>query len=224
MTQSPTGSPPRGRGKVHNLGYEYTYLMDHPRVGGEKAKANCRHFWPVGSPPRGRGKVVAFILAYVAVGITPAWAGKSLQRSQTMKIFRDHPRVGGEKSFIHSWLSVGTGSPPRGRGKAQMDLSNLEQLRITPAWAGKSIVYDLPIKQEEDHPRVGGEKQDVLHCDGVAQGSPPRGRGKACWIAPSVLYPRITPAWAGKSLHCFASYRLPGDHPRVGGEKTKKIP
>ena len=77
VTQSPTGSPPRGRGKVHNLGYEYTYLMDHPRVGGEKAKANCRHFWPVGSPPRGRGKVVAFILAYVAVGITPAWAGKS---------------------------------------------------------------------------------------------------------------------------------------------------
>ena len=50
------GSPPHGRGKVHNLGYEYTYLRitpawagkssasnqvhpderDHPRVGGEK--------------------------------------------------------------------------------------------------------------------------------------------------------------------------------------------
>ena len=70
----------------------------------------------------------------------------------------DHPRVGGEKSFIHSWLSVGTGSPPRGRGKAQMDLSNLEQLRITPAWAGKSRSADLRSELSEDHPRVGGEK------------------------------------------------------------------
>ena len=75
---------------------------DHPRVGGEKAKANCRHFWPVGSPPRGRGKVVAFILAYVAVGITPAWAGKSRLNQRKNRWKQDHPRVGGEKYCSHN--------------------------------------------------------------------------------------------------------------------------
>ena len=152
------GSPPRGQGKVGStsaktvgnritpawagksivLIIEPKVIEDHPRVGGEKMSVWVLVRLWAGSPPRGRGKVRCVPLPHDQAGITPAWAGKSLQRSQTMKIFRDHPRVGGEKSFIHSWLSVGTGSPPRGRGKAQMDLSNLEQLRITPAWAGKS--------------------------------------------------------------------------------------
>ena len=35
---------------------------------------------------------------------------------------------------------------------------------------------------------------------------------------------RITPAYAGKSLFCFESMCLLRDHPRVCGEKTKKIP
>ena len=39
-----------------------------------------------------------------------------------------------------------------------------------------------------------------------------------------VLKDRITPAWAGKSEQQLrAAYEM-GDHPRMGGEKTKKIP
>ena len=34
----------------------------------------------------------------------------------------------------------------------------------------------------------------------------------------------ITPAWAGKSCPLTAFQQLKEDHPRVGGEKTKKIP
>ena len=131
--------------------------------------------------------------------------------------------MGGEKVVVVVVEYVEKGSPPRGRGKVIVSVQHAMFLRITPAWAGKSIVYDLPIKQEEDHPRVGGEKQDVLHCDGVAQGSPPRGRGKACWIAPSVLYPRITPAWAGKSSAELQKPAGAGDHPRVGGEKVNFV-
>ena len=50
-------------------------------------------------------------------------------------------------------------------------------------------------------------------------GSPPRGRGKG---VSNVLVPEkfgITPAWAGKSASPGFSGFLPGDHPRVGGEK-----
>ena len=52
---------------------------------------------------------------------------------------------------------------------------------------------------------------------------PPRGRGKAGEDHLVTQLPGITPAQAGKSRRCC----LPGsprrDHPRVGGEKTKKI-
>ena len=34
----------------------------------------------------------------------------------------------------------------------------------------------------------------------------------------------ITPAYAGKSLLCNRSFLAARDHPRVCGEKTKKIP
>ena len=91
----------------------------------------------------------------------------------------DHPRVGGEKalltecrhcavgitpawagkkSYINAAMDSGVGSPPRGRGKSCC---------IIPRWT-----------MQEDHPRVGGEKDrdEILKTDAF----------------------RITPAWAGK--------------------------
>ena len=53
----------------------------------------------------------------------------------------------------------------------------------------------------------------------MAQGSPPRVRGKAPGQLPPVDKAGITPACAGKS--CMNNYTTPraGDHPRVCGEK-----
>ena len=49
-------------------------------------------------------------------------------------------------------------------------------------------------------------------------------RGKAIDARCTVTFDGITPAYAGKS-HCqiVAIFRI-GDHPRLCGEKTKKIP
>ena len=71
--------------------------MWNPRMGGEKRRNLMNEQKEKGSPPRGRGKARADMGAARLRWITPAWAGKSLQRSLTMTIFRDHPRVGGEK-------------------------------------------------------------------------------------------------------------------------------
>ena len=49
-------------------------------------------------------------------------------------------------------------------------------------------------------------------------------RGKATFYSCWVLYPRITPAYAGKSAFPIEHIGLVRDHPRVCGEKTKKIP
>ena len=49
------------------------------------------------------------------------------------------------------------GSPPRGRGIVAVVLAHREELRITPAWAGNSLVEPAMRPRREDHPRVGGE-------------------------------------------------------------------
>ena len=94
------------------------------------------------------------------------------------------------------------------------------ELRITPAWAGKSICKNLFISIRKDHPRVGGEKFIVHVKPFFAVGSPPRGRGKAGSARCASGGDRITPAWAGKSTGGTDAGKQTQDHPRVGGEKT----
>ena len=178
----------------------------------------------MGSPPRGRGKGIFAILALSATGITPAWAGKRCLNDLVDVDWQDHPRVGGEKEWTVHYHRQTEGSPPRGRGKGIKRSSHAHQTGITPAWAGKSRSFISFHFFGEDHPRVGGEKLPVFSiCAGVS-GSPPRGRGKVTRLYALADLEGITPAWAGKSCGRAAPRAQKRDHPRVGGEKTKKIP
>ena len=69
------------------------------------------------------------------------------------------------------------------------------------------------------NPRVGGEKKPDLYYAGLAQGSPPRGQGKADPSLPRIDRIGITPAWAGKSGKLYRRHMGAQDHPRMGGEK-----
>lgn len=69
-----------------------------------------------------------------------------------------------------------------------------------------------------------GEKYKIKKRYPLEMGSPPHVRGKDSEITEQTFRDRITPACAGKSFqfrkktcHCV-------DHPRMCGEKTKKIP
>ena len=74
-----------------------------------------------------------------------------------------------------------------------------DQQRITPAWAGKSLLMYAALLKYRDHPRVGGEKRFCLILHSLCGGSPPRGRGKVDEATYEQKPTRITPAWAGKS-------------------------
>ena len=238
------GSPPRGRGKVDTISNNsrarritpawagkssLCHLCalgsgDHPRVGGEKRMKKSRATETKGSPPRGRGKVTDLRELAAREGITPAWAGKSNFVPIEIEGAEDHPRVGGEKLETGYSTICCSGSPPRGRGKVQRACPDAKIIRITPAWAGKSQYHLVKVSGGGDHPRVGGEKAFTISTMIVGKGSPPRGRGKA-ERAPRIDLPaRITPAWAGKRLQRRLFLSVIQDHPRVGGEKTKKIP
>ena len=156
--------------------------------------------------------------------ITPAWAGKSITLPFQFIWQKDHPRVGGEK-FTRSYaLAFHLGSPPRGRGKVSLTTARTSITRITPAWAGKSQHGAAERRVDRDHPRVGGEKSCPSCVSADTPGSPPRGRGKVDLFGGSGTTLRITPAWAGKSQGPSRPADTDKDHPRVGGEKTKKIP
>ena len=85
------------------------------------------------------------------------------------------------------------------RGKVRKIRNLLFQIRITPAYAGKSVDRQAVIVRERDHPRLCGEKLSDAVSSLLTLGSPPPMRGKAKVTLAAVLVSRITPAYAGKS-------------------------
>ena len=131
------GSPPRMRGKETELRLPIgelritpayagkrqgnkisnTQYTDHPRVCGEKRDLFPAAWSYAGSPPRMRGKGQICPRRGLQRGITPAYAGKRLNTSSVPALYRDHPRVCGEKGATERRQRRGPGSPPRMRGK-----------------------------------------------------------------------------------------------------------
>ena len=119
-------------------------------------------------------------------------------------MWRDHPRMGGEKARPCIAPPPCRGSPPHGRGKERFKLALDIQQGITPAWAGKSLPELLRSHSGRDHPRMGGEKGHTYKKRLFGGG--------------------ITPAWAGKSPGCAILSVQREDHPRMGGEKPTRPP
>ena len=109
-----------------------------------------------------RGKDWQCFAGSSACGITPAYAGKRLADILEK---RDQ-----------------TGSPPPMRGKAANEIVVSAYLGITPAYAGKSPER-VPVRlQSRDHPRLCGEKYNVIHFLSPPSGSPPPMRGKVLYV------------------------------------------
>ena len=166
-----------------------------------------------------RGKGIQPRYHRVAMGITPAYAGKSLTIPNLTTRSWDHPRVCGEKRFINSKEKFMLGSPPRMRGKVRAMAGHGDGEGITPAYAGKSMRFSKVLSSNKDHPRVCGEK-GFAHCTPALHiGSPPRMRGKVFRAGLHDSLIGITPAYAGKRRPDCQHHRKPRDHPRVCGEK-----
>mgnify|MGYP004698573443 CR=1 FL=1 len=153
-------------------------------------------------------------------GITPAYAGKSVDGAGQSEGGGDHPRVCGEKPFLFYGGSSDSGSPPRVRGKEHRGQQAERGRGITPAYAGKSTRLLIQQLSLRDHPRVCGEKRILSSVQGMGFGSPPRMRGKES-RSPTMAQPSgITPAYAGKRKWNCHITKVRGDHPRVCGEKS----
>ena len=115
-----------------------SFCGDHPRMCGEKGHIRPCPCPAQGSPPHVRGKADTRAFASAFPRITPACAGKRLQR--------------GRKT------PMAEGSPPHVRGKVRYSSPIPFDMRITPACAGKSMGESGTADAARDHPRMCGEK------------------------------------------------------------------
>ena len=112
-------------------------MEDHPRLCGEKNAVPQEVPPAKGSPPPMRGKAKMKQSTNALCGITPAYAGKSHILELAETIIEDHPRLCGEKRKKPAYVRMLPGSPPPMRGKVERVYFEPQDLRITPAYAGK---------------------------------------------------------------------------------------
>ena len=216
-----SGSPPHVRGKVQTEFCMIVIGKDHPRVCGEKWPQNIHEYHRLGITPAYAGKSYRLLKVFVSKpGSPPRMRGKVLFCPLSCFQFKDHPRVCGEKISGTTLITTQQGSPPRMRGKAASGFLSALVCRITPAYAGKRYRNARSGQYQRDHPRVCGEKAFMAFCRNCAVGSPPRMRGKVCFLGCISVLTGITPAYAGKSYLIGTGLSDTKDHPRVCGEKT----
>ena len=85
------------------------------------------------------------------------------------------------------------------RGKACPKSQIFRFQRITPAYAGKRLIFTGLLLIIWDHPRLCGEKARHNRGTDFVPGSPPPMRGKGYSLLGATYKLRITPAYAGKS-------------------------
>ena len=168
-----------------------------------------------------RGKAETHLITRLALGITPAHAGKSDGVTVVGPVYSDHPRACGEKPQLQSSMVTVTGSPPRMRGKVCRQPTDQNNFGITPAHAGKRSGRTFFRRPTRDHPRACGEKAHIVCANDKFEGSPPRMRGKAFQKFSLTMRLGITPAHAGKSRKPAHSAAGRKDHPRACGEKPR---
>ena len=110
------------------------------------------------------------------------------------------------------------------RGKVEQREQMQISIRITPAYAGKSVAGRASCIYPQDHPRLCGEKIPSVYSDIINLGSPPPMRGKGIITLVRLRMIRITPAYAGKSCCRISFFLRIGDHPRLCGEKHSLKP
>ena len=149
-----------------------------PAYAGKRLVLDIGIIIRIGSPPPMRGKGFGITSWDCIRGITPAYAGKSFGSRCSCRFEWDHPRLCGEKVSGMRRSCKNSGSPPPMRGKADVELNPLQDMRITPAYAGKSWIPITQFLNIQDHPRLCGEKLHINVMRKPLPGSPPPMRGK----------------------------------------------
>ena len=197
---SPSRAHPRSRGENHHTeGAHDVRRLAHPRSRGENAaSAWARRPW-AGSSPLTRGKPARAAAIGPLLGLIPAHAGKTDGRLVGRVVQGAHPRSRGENQDLEVVLVHGEGSSPLTRGKHDEVGNALEDGRLIPAHAGKTLSATSSQCVDWAHPRSRGENQSMRGYPEEGQGSSPLTRGKQAVEQDGAGGAGLIPAHAGKT-------------------------
>ena len=191
----------------------------HPRVCGERAKNIEAWCAAHGSSPRVRGTQWRNVFIYATDRFIPACAGNAFAHSRQTSPTPVHPRVCGERVSDATQRLLPTGSSPRVRGTRFAADARLDDLRFIPACAGNASCRPRTRRRPAVHPRVCGERRNMLDALCAGDGSSPRVRGTPSQKRGRTLPCRFIPACAGNACRWPPAARSSPVHPRVCGER-----
>ena len=120
----------------------------------------------------------------------------------------------------HNKPMIPQGSPPLARERRGISRRVLNNGRITPACAGKTVEFGVSMTQQQDHPRLRGKDLSTPLRLGKRLGSPPLARERHSLSTFLRYLPRITPACAGKTSILKYLAESSRDHPRLRGKDS----
>ena len=178
---------------------------------------------PGGSSPLTRGKHLGGQRVVVRVRLIPAHAGKTHATCHRRHPPTAHPRSRGENARYVSPQASSDGSSPLTRGKLADGGTDLHQIRLIPAHAGKTPTGSVAPSTRRAHPRSRGENAPDFHEMGSWLGSSPLTRGKLADERFHGGARGLIPAHAGKT-RTLGSRQRPGQaHPRSRGENRRRV-
>ena len=172
----------------------------------------------MGSPPHTREAPAPGCSEDRGSRITPAYAGSTQQNLRKQIPFQDHPRIRGKHYLSRLKSPVQSGSPPHTREALDVIDDLGRHVRITPAYAGSTLVISWKDYPSRDHPRIRGKHPHTGYHISLHRGSPPHTREARGQISKVSHSGGITPAYAGSTNRTVNSPCLLWDHPRIRGK------
>ena len=195
----------------------------HPRSRGENLISSRRPAQLSGSSPLTRGKRDRPRRAQALWRLIPAHAGKTQERVRVGAVRTAHPRSRGENPVLQFGCTSCEGSSPLTRGKRPTRLSDIGDLRLIPAHAGKTHQATCQALRTRAHPRSRGENVARITTRGGIFGSSPLTRGK---LDRGLTAPKVSgliPAHAGKTMRRRDPAAQGSAHPRSRGENPGRL-
>ena len=132
--------------------------------------------------------------------LTPANAGTTPGCGSSHRYGRAHPRECGDDKNTGHTMAVGSGSPPRMRGRRVRGAVGIPEQRLTPANAGTTWGGVGSGRATPAHPRECGDDTARASKTMLPPGSPPRMRGRRGFVVRGHIGLGLTPANAGTTI------------------------
>ena len=190
---------------------------DHPRSRGVYEDGAADYDGVTGSSPLARGLLNGKPFIIADLGIIPARAGFTRQKTITAAQDKDHPRSRGVYPRHARLKLLRNGSSPLARGLPLRLSLTVMALRIIPARAGFTSESADVGSVAEDHPRSRGVYDSRRMTTPTRFGSSPLARGLRPGLRLRAIARRIIPARAGFTSKQLRPDYARQDHPRSRG-------